>query len=81
MLDICLIMANLSVNSVVLTIVALAIGVVLIGSLLGPIASDVMGDLTALGSDGETWSTMVGIVVVISVLGLIILAVNSYSKN
>lgn len=72
-------MANLSVNNVVLTIVALAIGIVLIGSLLAPTATDVIADLNAAGN--STWGTLVGVVVVVSILGLVVLAINSYTKD
>lgn len=75
-------MANLTVNSVVMTIIAIAIGLVMVGSLLAPIASDVMTDLsTNFGSDGATWANLVGVTVIISILGLIIVAVNSYTKR
>lgn len=82
----------LSVNSVVLTIVAVAIGIVLIGSLLAPVASDVITDLTSKITDssgalvdkyesGATWASLVGVVVMISIVGLILVAVNQYTKR
>lgn len=74
-------MANLTVSNVVLTIIAIAIGLTLIGSLLSPIAVSVMSDLTDLGGDGITWANLVGVTVIISILGLIIVAVNSYTKK
>lgn len=75
-------MANLSVNSVVMTIIAVAIGLVMIGSLLAPIATDVMADLTDLGTaDGATWANLVAVTVVVSILGLVIVAVNNYTKK
>lgn len=73
--------SGLSVNSVVITIIAIAIGIVLVGSLLAPVADGVMTDLTALGGDGETWANLVGVVVIVSVIGLILVAVNNYTKN
>lgn len=73
--------SGLSINSVVITVIAIAIGLVMIGSLLAPVATDVMSDLTALGSDGATWANLVGVTVVICILGLIIVAVNNYTKN
>ena len=72
---------GLSINSVVITIIALAIGIVLIGSMLAPIASDVMADMTDLGGDGATWANLVGVVVIMAVLGLVIVAVNNYTKK
>lgn len=82
-------MANngLSINNVVLSVLAVTIGCILIGSLLGPICMDTMDTLIALdgaeatSGDGHTWANLVGIVVVMSILGLIIVAVNSYTKN
>lgn len=74
-------MAQLSINSVVMAILAVAIGLILIGSMLAPVATDVMTDLTALGDDGATWSSLVGVTVVISILGLIIVAINNYTRR
>ena len=73
--------SGLSINSVVITVIAIAIGLVMIGSLLAPVATDVMSDLQLLGSDGATWANLVGVTVVICILGLIIVAVNNYTKN
>lgn len=70
--------AGLSINSVVISVIAVAIGVVLIGSLLAPLASDVMTDLSAIDA---TWAQLVGVVVVVSILGLIIIAINTYTKK
>ena len=72
---------GLSINSVVITIIAVAVGLVLIGSLLAPTANNVMADLVALGGDGASWANLVGVVVIVSILGLIIVAVNEYTKK
>ena len=72
---------GLSINSVVITIIAIAIGLVMIGSLLAPIANDVMVDLTNLGSDGATWANLVGVTVIMCILGLLIVCVNNYTKS
>lgn len=78
---------GLSVNGVTTTVVALAIGLVLIGSLLAPIAQDVMDTLThetggvADFTEGATWASIVGIVVLFSIMGLLIVAVNNYTKS
>lgn len=74
-------MAKLGVNSVVLTVVAVSVGLILIGSLLAPIATDVMADLVDLGADGQRWADLVGVTVVCAILALIVLAVNSYVKD
>ena len=79
---------GLSINTTVISIIAVSIGVVLIGSLLAPIAADVMADLTATDSsgnalyeDGGTWSNLIGVVVIMAILGLVIVAVNNYTKK
>ena len=53
----------------------------MIGSLLAPIAVDVMADLADMGTDGATWASLVGVTVIMSILGLIIVAVNNYTKR
>lgn len=78
---------SLSINGVTTTVVALAIGLVMIGSLLAPIAQDVMDTLThetggvADFSEGATWASLVGVVVLFCILGLVIVAVNNYTKS
>ena len=73
--------SGLSINSVVITIIAIAIGIVMIGSLLSPIAVNTMTSMTDLGGDGATWANLVGVVVIMAILGLIIVAVNQYTKK
>jgi hypothetical protein len=79
-------MANLTLQNVVLSIVAVAVGLILIGSLLAPIASDIMVELAAtvgdkpVYEDGAVWSSLVGVTVIISILGLVITAINNYLK-
>lgn len=75
--------SGLSINNVVITIVALAIGICLLGSLLAPIASDVITAFSSgrYGSDGTTWATLVGVVVIFAIVGLLIVALNSYTNN
>ena len=80
--------SGLSINQVAITIVAIAIGLVLIGSLLAPVASDVMAQLTAVDEggkaifeQGQSWSSLIGVVVSVSIIGLVVVAINSYTKN
>ena len=73
--------SGLSINSVVITIVAISIGLVLIGSLLAPVADTVMSDLQSKFTDGATWANLVGVVVVVSIIGLIVVAINNYTKS
>ncbi len=79
---------GLSINNIVITIVGISIGLVLIGSLLAGVASDVMAQLTAVDAnnvaiyeDGESWASLVGVVVVVSIIGLIVVAINNYTKK
>lgn len=74
-------MSGLSINSVVLTLIAVSIGIVMIGSLLAPIAMDTIADLNLLGGEAEKWAGLVGVVVMFSALGLIIVAVNSFTRK
>lgn len=77
-----IIIMALSINGTVMTIVAIAIGLVTIGSVLAPIATDVMDDLTEnYGDQGATWASLVGVVVLLSILGLVIVAVNGYTNG
>ena len=77
----------LSINGTVLTIVSVAVGLILVGSLLAPIAQDVMDDLThetggvADYTDGATWASLVGVLVLFSIVGLLIVAVNGYTNG
>lgn len=78
---------GLSINQVAITIVAVAIGLVLIGSLLAPVASDVMSALTAevggvpVYEEGGAWASLIGVVVVIAIIGLVVVTINSYTKK
>lgn len=72
---------GLSVNAVVLTIMAVAVGLLMIGSLLAPISADVITQLLGIEDYGETWANMVSATVVFTILGLVILAVNSYTSK
>lgn len=72
---------GLSINSVVITVIALAIGVVLIGSLLAPVVTDTMTKLTGMGDDGATWASLVGVVMIMAILGLVVVAINSYTRR
>ena len=77
----------LSINSTVLTVVSIAIGLILVGSLLAPVAQSVMDDLThETGgvpdyTDGATWASLVGVLVLFSIVGLLIVAVNGYTNG
>lgn len=68
----------MDVKTVVTTIVAITIGVMLIGSLLIPIASDVMADLEGTHSN---WANLIGVVVVVSIVSLVAVALYSYTSK
>ena len=77
----------LSINGTVLTVVSVAIGLILVGSLLAPVAQSVMDDLThetggvADYTEGATWASLVGVLVLFSIIGLLIVAVNGYTNG
>ena len=77
----------LSINGTVTTVIAVAIGLIMIGSLLAPVAQDVMDDLThetggvADYTEGATWASLVGVLVLFSIIGLLIIAVNGYTNG
>lgn len=70
-----------------MTICAVAVGLILIGSLLAPISQDVMDDLThktdgvADYTEGASWASLVGVLVLFSIIGLLIVAVNGYTNG
>lgn len=77
----------LSINNTVLAIISVAIGIVLVGSLLAPIVQSVSDQLTAevggvpVYENGASWANLISVVVVVCILGLIIVAVNSYTNG
>lgn len=68
----------MEVRTVVTTIVAVTIGVMLTCSLLIPTAQDEMEKLTQQGLD--SWSSLVGLVVVVTLISLVVVALYSYTK-
>lgn len=77
----------LSINGTVLTVVSVAVGLILVGSLLAPVAQSVMDDLThETGgvpdyTEGATWASLVGVLVLFCIIGLLIVAVNGYTNG
>ncbi len=77
----------LSINGTVITIVSVAVGLIMVGSLLAPVAQDVMDTLThetggvADYTEGATWASLVGVLVLFSIIGLLIVAVNGYTNG
>lgn len=77
----------LSINGTVTTVIAVAIGLIMVGSLLAPVAQDVMDKLThetggvADYTEGATWASLVGVLVLFAIIGLLIVAVNGYTNG
>lgn len=86
-MQICYIIMALSINGTVMTICCVAVGLILCGSLLAPVAQDVMDTLThetggvADFSEGQTWASLIGVCVLFCILGLVIVAVNGYTNG
>lgn len=70
----------MDVRGTVITIVSVTIGVVLCGSLLIPIATDVVGDLN---EDPETkqWGTLISLTVTLTILGIVVAALYMYTSS
>ena len=67
----------MDVSSVVMSVVAVTIGVMLIGSLMIPQVTQVMDDLQETHSD---WASLLGVVVVCSIVGLVAVALYTFKK-
>lgn len=68
----------MEVRTVVTTIVAITIGVLLIGNLLVPQAQEVIDSLNESGQ--ENWGMLVGVVVLVSIISLVVVALYAYDK-
>lgn len=75
----------ISINGTVMTVVAVAVGLIMVGSVLAPIAQDVMDEFTKEVSNvpvydnGASWASLVGVTVLLSIVGLVVVAVNGYT--
>jgi len=69
----------MDVRNVVMTIVAITIGVILVGTLLVPEAQNVISDLTTKGEG--TWARLLGVVVMVSIIGLVLVSVYGFSDK
>lgn len=67
----------MDVSSVVMAVVSVTVGILLVGSLLIPQASQVMADLQDAHSD---WASLIGVVVVCSIVGLVAVALYTFKK-
>lgn len=69
----------MDVRQVVMTIIAITVGVLLVGTLLVPQAQSVIEDLTEHGQG--TWASLIGVVVMISIIGLVLVSVYGFSDR
>ncbi len=69
----------MDVRQVVMTIIAITVGVLLVGTLLIPQAQSVIEDLTNHGQG--TWASLIGVVVMISIIGLVLVSVYGFSDR
>ena len=69
----------MDVRQVVMTIVAITVGVLLVGTLLVPQAQSVISSLTDQGLG--TWANLIGVVVMVSIIGLVLVSVYGFSDN
>ena len=64
----------MDVRDVVLTIFSITLGIMLVGYLLVPVATDVVGTIA-----NPTWQTLVKLVVTFSIVLLLLIAVYGFS--
>lgn len=69
----------MDVRQVVMTIIAITVGVLLVGTLLVPQAQSVIDSLTKSGQG--TWASLIGVVVMISIIGLVLVSVYGFSER
>lgn len=69
----------MDVRTVVMTIVALTVGVLLIGTLLIPNCQEVIDTLNK--ANQGNWASLIGIVVMVSIIGLVLVAVYGFSDK
>lgn len=67
----------MDVKDVVTTIVAVTVGVLLIGTLLVPQAQSVIDTLNKVESQ-KGWASLVGVVVIVSIISLVVIALHAY---
>lgn len=68
----------MDVSSVVMTVVAVTIGVILIGNLMIPQVTNIMADLQETHSD---WADLLGVVVICSIVGLVAVALYAFKSK
>ncbi len=68
----------MELQNVIMSILAVAIGLILIANLLVPIADS---SISVLNGINPMWGTLAGVVVIVSIVGLIVVAINGYMKK
>jgi hypothetical protein len=70
------------IHGTIYTIVGLGIGIIMIAAFLIPITVNALGNLVTSGIDGASmWVSLLQLVVVISIIGLIIVAIDGFMGN
>lgn len=68
----------MELQNVIMSILAVAIGLILIANLLVPIADS---SISVLNGINPMWGTLAGVVVIVSIVGLIVVAINGYMRK
>lgn len=68
----------MDINSTVLTVVSIAIGVILVAELLIPIAQNEIDILNATEGIDPAWASLLGVVVTLSIVSLLLVAINGF---
>lgn len=68
----------MEIQNVIMSIIAVAIGLILIANLLIPIADEA---ITTMNGVNPTWGTLAGVVVLVSIVGLIVVSISGYMRK
>lgn len=68
----------MELQNTIMSILAVAVGLILIANLLVPIADS---SIETLNSINPTWGTLAGVVVIVSIIGLIVVSINGYMRK
>ena len=70
----------MDVRGTVITIISVTVGVILCGSVLIPIATDVVSDLNE-DPDTKQWGTLISLTVTLTILGIVVAALYMYTSS
>lgn len=68
----------MELQNTIMSILAVAVGLILIANLLVPIADSAIETLNGIN---PTWGTLAGVVVIVSIIGLIVVSINGYMRK